>query len=90
MANYYETEFILIHEANCSFKELDDLEYYRMQYFIKNLNEFNKKKKEQEEKNNGDNKGMKLFDKGSLMAESRSMMKSAKTPSIPDIKIPKF
>lgn len=51
LENYFKMEFYLIHKSHCTFSELDNIDYYRYQYYVQNLNEYIEK---ENEKNNED------------------------------------
>lgn len=98
LEKWMEIEFHLVYKGRLTISEIDNMEYYRVQYFLQNyqnyLEEENKRKQEQEGKQNKN-----MFDSPQkYMKESQGMMKgigsgnslSSKMSSMPNFNIPKL
>ena len=83
MENWFEVEFLLLKILRLQPSELDKMEFYRVEYLMENLKEWNEKEKNHREKEESD----KGFDASSMTSQANSMFKNAQT-GMPNITMP--
>jgi hypothetical protein len=76
-------EFLLLKILRLQPSELDKMEFYRVEYLMENLKEWNEKEKNHREKEEADNG----FDASSMTSQANSMFKGAQN-GMPNITMP--
>ena len=90
MTNWFEVEFLLLKLLRLQPSELDAMEFYRAEFLLENIKEFNERentnrKKEEEEQQ----KNMPSMDMSSMMRQQQSMFNNTSSnfrmPSMPSM-----
>ena len=71
MTNWYEVEFVLLKQLGITPLELDQLEFYRIEYLMDNFKDYSEKKNKQRETQEQSQK----FDQSSILKNSQSSFK---------------
>ena len=75
LENLFETEFILNFKCNIAIETIDNLEFYRFQYYIKYYQEYlDRENKKQQEEQDSMNKKNNIFNASNLMKDSKKML----------------
>jgi hypothetical protein len=91
LENWFEVEFILLKILRLQPSELDCLEFYRAEFLMENLKEWNEREKEQRDKETDDQSTTAGFDQASLTRSAGDMMKNASSSfNMPNFSMPKF
>ena len=91
LKNLQEIEFHLCFKCHLTISDFDNMEYYRMQYFVQNYTNYLEEKKKQEEQQNNNGRNQKdLFktDPGALMKNATKSMSG--NTSMPKLNFPKL
>jgi len=71
LTNWYEVEFVLLKQLGITPLELDQLEFYRIEYLMDNFKDYSEKKNKQRETQEQSQK----FDQSSILKNSQSSFK---------------
>ncbi len=86
MENWFNVEFLLLKILRLQPDVLDRMEFYRAEYLMENLKEWNEKeKKHNEEEESRQKESMPKFDSSSLSRSASDMMKGQSLPGMGDL-----
>ncbi len=93
MESWFEVEFLLLKLLRLQPSELDRIEFYRAEFLMENLKDWNEKEQKQRKKEEDEqSSSMGGYDMGSMQRNANQMMKSAAPtmPSMPNMGSFKF
>jgi hypothetical protein len=89
LLQWSEIEFILVFKGRLSISDIDNLEYYRVQMFIKNYEKYLDEERKHREKEEASTNGkVPIFNQRDLMSQSNKLIQnnSNMIPKIPTLK----
>jgi len=83
LENWFSVEFVLLKILRLQPSELDKMEFYRAEYLMENLKEWNEKeKKKSQEEEERQREDMPKFDASSMSRAASDMMKGQNIPGM--------
>lgn len=73
MTNWYEVEFVLLKHLKLTPLELDQLEFYRVEYLMDNFKDFTEKNQKQQKEQEKEQSGK--FNQSSILKSSQNSFK---------------